>query len=161
MNALCVCGSWGPIKPVWIWNHFLERKQPCRKPNQRTCILLLTSPDLDKFKFSQNNKTLTNQIFIKKNHNIFKKTNRFFLIYFFLEVLQCSCLWIIACLMQKENGAIKGRHLPIQIVAAKVPIIDDAPGPPAFWNHLEGEQEKSVQPNVIHKKQKTSDQTLW
>ena len=32
----------------------------------------------------------------------------------------------------KENGAIKGRHLPIQIVAAKVPIIDDAPGPPAF-----------------------------
>lgn len=112
MNALCVCGSWGPIKPVWIWNHFLERKQPCRKPNQRTCILLLTSPDLDKFKFSQNNKTLTNQILIKKNHNIFKKTNRFFLIYFFLEVLQCSCLWIIACLIQKKMEQLRAAICP-------------------------------------------------
>lgn len=100
MNALYACGSWGPIKPVWIWNHFLERKQPCRKPNQRTCILLLASPDLDKFKFSQNNKTLTDQILIK--FTTYSRKPTVFSDLFFLEVLQCSCLWIIACLIQKN-----------------------------------------------------------
>lgn len=157
MNALNACGSWGPIKPVWIWNHFLERKQPCRKPNQRTCILLLTSPDLDKFKFSQNNKTLTDQILIK--FTTYSRKPTVFSDLFFSGGAPVL-MFVNHCLSYpKEHGAMKGCHLPIQIVAAKVPIIDDAPGPPAFENHREGEQVSSQMWYIRSKK--TSYQTLW
>lgn len=55
-------------------------------------------------------------------------------VYFLGGVHFCESLLVLS----NENKAMKGYHLPIPIIAAKVPIMDDAPGPPAFENHVEG-----------------------